>query len=62
MSERPKRGFLVRGVAYPLLALAAAFLSPSPDVLTMFMVFVLGVLIFEAGYFVCRRWPRRGGR
>lgn len=59
MSERPKRGFFVRSVAYPLLALAAAFLTPSPDVLTMFMVIVLGVLVFEAGYFVYRHWRGR---
>ncbi len=59
MNERPARTREVRQAAYLLLAVAAAFAAPSPDMLTMAGFFLAGVALFELGFFAYRR--RRGG-
>ncbi len=62
MSEQAGRGWQIRSTVYFVLAVAAALATPSPDVLTMLMVFLAGVALFEAGFFVYRRWRGGGGR
>jgi hypothetical protein len=44
------------------VAVAAAFLSPSPDAIGMLTYYVLpGIVLFELGYFAYRRRPPRRG-
>jgi hypothetical protein len=61
MNEKPRRAWQIRSPAYLVLAIAAAFATPSPDVITMFWFFLAGVALFEAVFFAYRRW-RGGGR
>lgn len=57
---RTPAGWKVRAVAYLLLALVAGAATPSADVISMLPVFLVGVVVFEVGFFAYRRW--RGGR
>lgn len=50
----------VRRAAYFLLAIAAAVVTSSTDVWTMFLLFLAGVVAFEASFFAYRRWTTRG--
>ncbi|MDY3554414.1 DUF2628 domain-containing protein [Gemmata sp. JC717] len=60
MTKPPKRNRPVRPIAYLLVAVAAAALSPSPDAITMLTYcFLPGIVLFELGYFAYRRRPPR---
>jgi Sec-independent protein secretion pathway component TatC len=54
MSEPHQTG-TTRAAAYFVLAVAAAFGSPSPDVFTMLLFFLGGVALFEVGFLIYRR-------
>ena len=56
MSERTGRQWQVRRTVYFLLAVGAAFVTPTPDAITMLVLWLPAVALFEAGYFVYRRY------
>lgn len=58
MSEDTGRRWKIRGPAYLVLAVMVAVLTPSPDVITLLMYFLAGLVLFELGFFAYRR--RRG--
>jgi Sec-independent protein secretion pathway component TatC len=55
MSDNPRASWLLRSTAYFLLGIAAAIATPSPDVVTMLLVWIAGVALFEVGFLVYRR-------
>jgi Sec-independent protein secretion pathway component TatC len=55
MSERPGDARKIRSIAYLLLALLAAVITPSTDVITMLLLFLAAVALFELGFFAYRR-------
>ena len=55
MSAQTGRQWPVRRTVYFLLAVAAALVTPTPDAITMLMIWLPSVALFEVGYFVYRR-------
>ena len=55
MRERTGRRWPVRVAAYFLLAVAAALVTPTPDAITMYMLWLPAIALFEVGFYVYRR-------
>ncbi len=55
MSERTGRRWQVRRTVYFLLAVVAALVTPTPDAITMLVLWLPAVALFEVGYYVYRR-------
>ncbi len=45
-----------RAVIWFLLAILAAIMTPSTDAITMLLLWIGGVALYEAGRFLFRRW------
>jgi Sec-independent protein secretion pathway component TatC len=54
MVAPPGRNWKIRRVVYFLLAIAAAVATPSPDAVTMLLVLLAGIVVFELCFLVYR--------
>ena len=56
MNERTERQWQVRLIAYFLLAVAVAIVTPTPDAISMVQYWLPAIVLFEVGYFIYRRY------
>lgn len=59
MSEQPNCDARVHRTAWFLLAVGAALVTPSVDPVGMALLWVAGVVVFEAGFLAYRRWRKK---
>jgi Sec-independent protein secretion pathway component TatC len=57
--KKRENDWMVRHIAWFLLAIVAAFASPSTDAISMLLLWLPAGFLFEAGFFAYRRWWRR---